>query len=400
MESSVSVKAYLTGPRGKELEIHRFNLETTNNAANFNTLKTKLISLFPLLCQTPGKLQINYKDEEGDLISISSDEELQLALSIPTKDSLFRLYIGRQANHCGRRRLDENGTSDVHPGVSCDGCDGEVRGYRYKCVVCPDYDLCSGCESRQIHSEHVMMRLPTAAQSPRWGGGLMGAGRCPFNRRRMQTCYDKFKDAAKTCTEPQEEAKGAQDMPENPFQKLVENAASHFNAFVTQMNVDANKTSVDGTAPPFPQPQEILKNVGDAVASVLDQLGINVDVQSENMFGQREHCGEQTAEPPKHDQEKTANDVEMSSENEPLLSSRKSSNGETAEGWTYVGDKDKTATTGAVPKEQSHIQSALDQMLSMGFSNEGGWLSQLLQIKNGNIDAVLEVLTPANKIGK
>ena len=41
------------------------------------------------------------------------------------------------------------------------------------------------------------------------------------------------------------------------------------------------------------------------------------------------------------------------------------------------------------------IHEARDQMLSMGFSDDDGWLTQLLEMKNGNIEAVIDVLTPA-----
>ena len=47
----------------------------------------------------------------------------------------------------------------------CDGCDQPIFGLRYKCLVCPDYDLCEECETKALHSEHDMIRMECPTDS-------------------------------------------------------------------------------------------------------------------------------------------------------------------------------------------------------------------------------------------
>ncbi|CAK5108342.1 unnamed protein product [Meloidogyne enterolobii] len=47
----------------------------------------------------------------------------------------------------------------LHLNIVCDSCDKEIRGRRYKCLICPDFDLCQSCEQKNEHFEHAMMRL-------------------------------------------------------------------------------------------------------------------------------------------------------------------------------------------------------------------------------------------------
>ena len=56
-------------------------------------------------------------------------------------------------------------TAAVHTNVNCDGCGiSPLTGNRYKCICCPDYDLCEACvntkNERNIHPQsHLFVRL-------------------------------------------------------------------------------------------------------------------------------------------------------------------------------------------------------------------------------------------------
>lgn len=47
----------------------------------------------------------------------------------------------------------------VHEGVLCDECGANpLVGFRYKCMTCPDYDICGGCKPNTSHN-HLDMTL-------------------------------------------------------------------------------------------------------------------------------------------------------------------------------------------------------------------------------------------------
>ncbi|CAB5363845.1 unnamed protein product [Rhizophagus irregularis] len=61
--------------------------------------------------------------------------------------------------------------SILHYGVSCDCCNYTVRGMRWKCTSCEDYDLCQVCKTKShIHhhpDDHVFELVPHSRTSDR-----------------------------------------------------------------------------------------------------------------------------------------------------------------------------------------------------------------------------------------
>ena len=60
----------------------------------------------------------------------------------------------------------------THPGVTCDNCQQNISGtVRYKCLQCPNFDLCPDCEEKtavrdgKIHpSNHLFLKMRAEAQ--------------------------------------------------------------------------------------------------------------------------------------------------------------------------------------------------------------------------------------------
>ncbi|XP_016413852.1 sequestosome-1-like isoform X3 [Sinocyclocheilus rhinocerous] len=450
---SMTVKAYLIGKEDCNKEIRRFAVDH-DVSTSFEYLKRKVLDVFVGLRTAP--FQVYYKDEDGDMIAFSSDDELMMGLAL-VKDDTFRLYIKQRKEHKrdpsphgvpgfsfppphGAPHFSPPGPNPMgpppmgppgaphmgppyhyppllHSGVTCDGCEGPVVGTRFKCTVCPDYDLCSSCQGKGLHKEHPLLPLfhPMANMFEWFPRGKLW--------RKMRHCM-----WANTQAQAQAQAQNqAQPGPSG-----------------VQQNQDASENMKEnGATDSSLANMEYLKNIGEGVAAMLSPLGIDVDIDVEHE-GQRTKV---TPTPPASSGPPSA----WSESGSIGLLSRGSGPGSQAteesisegtkgqkdqgsdEEWTHLSSKEVDPSTGelqslrleqdgtelpaplstdsstSASKGPTGLREAalyphlpqdadpklvetLSQMLSMGFTDEGGWLTRLLHTKNFDIGSALDTI--------
>uniref|UniRef100_A0A914WD48 Uncharacterized protein n=1 Tax=Plectus sambesii TaxID=2011161 RepID=A0A914WD48_9BILA len=57
----------------------------------------------------------------------------------------------------------QRATAQIHKLVICDSCKGPVYGCRFKCKLCPDYDLCWKCFNRGAHEDTHLPKSTSSA---------------------------------------------------------------------------------------------------------------------------------------------------------------------------------------------------------------------------------------------
>merc|ERR1712047_203703 len=107
-------------------------------------LKEKLRSIFG---SSLGTFRLSWKDEDEDDVIIETDEELMIGLQ-EMKGPLYKLDV-----------VSLGAPDNVK--IPAEQQPTPVIGFRYKCVECPDYDLCGKCEAKGFHPGHNMMRIAT-----------------------------------------------------------------------------------------------------------------------------------------------------------------------------------------------------------------------------------------------
>uniref|UniRef100_A0A672KX48 Protein ref(2)P n=1 Tax=Sinocyclocheilus grahami TaxID=75366 RepID=A0A672KX48_SINGR len=445
---SMTVKAYLTGKEDCNKEIRRFAVDQ-DVSTSFEYLKRKVLDVF--ICLSTAPFQMFYKDDDGDMIAFSSDDELMMGLAL-VKDDTFRLYIKQRKEHkrdpsphgvpgfsflpphgaphfsppgpnpMGPHPMGPPGAPHMgpphhhppmlHTGVTCDGCDGPVFGTRFKCTVCPDYDLCSSCQGKGLHKEHPLLPLfhPMANMFEWFPRGKLW--------RKMRHCMWANTQAQAQQNQAQPGPSGVQQN-QDASENMRENAAT-----------DSSLANM-----------EYLKNIGEGVAAMLSPFGIDVDIDVEHE-GQRTKV---TPNPPASSGPPSARSESGSigllsrgsgpgsqATEESISEGTKKDQGSDEE-WTHLSSKEVDPSTGelqslrleqdgtelpaplstdfstSASKGPTGLREAalyphlpqdadpklvetLSQMLSMGFTDEGGWLTRLLHTKNFDIGSALDTI--------
>lgn len=493
MAQQLTVKAYLKrwNAERQQLEsvdeIRRFAVDQ-DVATSFTYLLAKVTSVFPGL--NNASISLYWRDVDNDMIAFSSDDELMEAVK-NTTDGVLRVYITENQSAVPLS------SGPLHYGVVCDGCEGDVRGIRNKCLVCPDYDLCNKCKTAGMHSEHEMMAIPQPLPMPEIHGPFVGsfgsfppfvpppvpppppppmpqgppgggdAGGCDpdqvrrMTRRAWKRWYkETYGDDHKRKLKKEKKERKEQEKREKKQKKEKDQQTG---AGTDKKSSDSSSSS-ESDADQSPG-TEYLRNVGHSVAAMLDPLGIDVEVDVET-HGQRRRCrrgmrghgtgpwwhgmrggplgmrgrfachprgppGRWCGVPPAWctaqpagaaaagPQQSTAAPQPTQSQNVPAADTN-AETGEMAVGqheasppdqsWMLVNDCGADVESAATGVEQLHVSAdveptspdgggvdrAVEQMMSMGYGNEGGWLTQLLVAHHGDIGRALDAIH-ANK---
>ena len=409
MSSMIQVKAYLLKDDvkinkkaiEKFTEIRRFNIEKSINGGFYNDLLDKILTFFKNVFSNKEKVKTMYLDDEDELIGFSSESELQYAIDMhlalkmsnthhfnSTTLNVFKVYVVKakdDTDSSSSSSDDEKSEDPVqmpHVGVTCDGCGNSVVGTRFKCTTCPDYDLCSACESKGVHKEtgHKFAKIAF----PLFFKPYLGCHR--RNRHhRHQRAHNGM------------------------FNKMFGNIQSSLNTM---------------------SDPEHLKKFGEflksTLAPVLDPLGVDVDYYVDNATKKKE-----THQPSASDSKM---DVETDLKKTSLIKNNTDSNAS-----SLLSEKDNTAAAHSINNNSGYspikpfyphpiisetpklsipknsfqksqedidgfnmvdmerevkIMNAIAQLKEMGFTDENNWLTALVQSKDGNINAVLDLISP------
>lgn len=284
----------------------------------FDRFKTNLIQRYDLLSNTPFKMM--WIDNDGDKISIFNEEDLRTFMEMkatkifvevddgtnpterkPVNVPVIRAPVFRSCRRAergwiagdGRYRGGQAGNQEIngniapstpaepalHAGVLCDGCECEIRGYRYKCIECPDFDLCFQCEMKKLHGDHMMIRIVKPLDRP-------------FNRHYLKAMMKQRCSFREGC-EGKDKEKRARHRNENSafvtFDDIMSDIVKNISTQCTTQSptssdaTNANQNKANPIDPKqfalnsetFSKAGEVLSNLAQHFVSVMDPFAVH-----------------------------------------------------------------------------------------------------------------------------
>ncbi|CAF1120019.1 unnamed protein product [Rotaria sordida] len=375
-QQQIIVKAYYNDLIEKQPEIRRFTIDISSDNDNYQTLET-----------TISKLNTDYL-------------ELLSALNNISAGGVIKIFVKPKLN----KSKESNQNTTIHVGVICDGCQGPVIGNRYKCLECRDYDLCQICSDKNLHSEHNMLKLTRPSQRLFGGHHRCGGRRESFGgNSRFWHHFMRQQCAPATFHVPfdinnflnQFKCKELAELIEVhiPEYLRTEKINEMLNQFKTGEQADK---PIDETI--------LLENVGKILHEFLSSFGINcdysVDKQTEEVKS-------------KEKKEETTTNNNTSTEPKPTAPSATAASTSASTNLPPLDNlleqlqtmfapmfQSQTTTTDSAEdqqvKEQKKINECIERMISMGFVDSNGVLTELIKSKKGDLDQVLDALNPRN----
>ncbi|XP_011345927.1 sequestosome-1 isoform X2 [Ooceraea biroi] len=459
-------------------QVRRFAIDT-DVAMNYNYLRERLQTFFPELRSR--NFIMAWRDDEKENITISTNEELEIALTEMSKDirKICKLYIILQ-NEKETSAEAKKTEKTCHPGVICDMCDKKIYGFRFKCMQCVDYDLCFDCMTLGYHPEHYMVRMTNPVDWSSYHGHRLNHHMRKFVRRMMYSSKDDERKAkggrrggsgTRGCPMFNTTGDACDEQKRSPKEQQQQQHRDPSTEAATEATENPQQ---EVTKDKFSQLMKMLEDNFSSISQFLDPLGISVSVVDDRdankqskpakNAAQEKAAEGQTADETGRESKKFPgkgkklcddsteekagpSDNATSVQKDTAAASCSAEQAAEADEWTMLqcdsamnisraSSASSSSSNGAIPKQAASststapsppaeaakaeppkpmypplpqevkhefyhpnpkIQNAVETMMAMGFSNDGGWLTHLLVSKNGDICQALDVLSAVQR---
>ncbi|CAF1227894.1 unnamed protein product [Rotaria sordida] len=376
MTSTYYVKVYYTKQQQQQPEIRRFIIDISPNNDIYQELCTKIATYQPDIQLNGFTLQ--YIDEENERITFSSNDELRSAILSNKDSNALKIFV---TNNQSINQQESTINKECHNGVECDNCKGSIIGFRYKCVICPNYDLCEKCSSSGIHSEHNMIKISKPGNFYHPYGS-----RCSYRRYRHMLPPSPFIPNTEFFEQVQTQIPQWLPNRENTAQFRTQ-MQHHFN------NIKSNTQSH------MQNSKQYLESVGQYLQQSLSPFGIDCDY----------HVDENTSSTTNNEQQTSTNENTNSSEPSTVPKNSNTDNQQQRQQQRGIssllnmfrtnGTTSPTASatasnnTSQSSSAEKAVEECVEKMKAMGFNDKDENLLQLIRSKNGDLISVLDEMS-------
>ncbi|XP_043253040.1 sequestosome-1 [Colletes gigas] len=395
----LSFKFYLTNNDNTVKEIRRFDSKV--DVVDFQYVCEVIRYFFPELRDED--FTISWLDKDQDKIVIRSNHELKIAIKSMFEDC--KLYVSLCPENQEKPTCN-NKEEILYCGAICDGCDNPIKGFRYSCIECIDYDLCSQCEALKLHANHCMIRFPQQMQLSIYQCFLQETRKFPF----IQQLLLKFGnmnlqvDNVGCCQRPPKQKDGKVDSTRSsaPLGCVIDSFLSNIlNTCETEKKEkDKENVTADKSAK---LPEEEIERTVDAVEKLLPNDITSVVSSLDTTVKKTEETEEWTVIEKNDtlDSGSVSSSVSSSLNNNfekevSALASVASSPSKDNPSNQMINPQVSEKLVSEIINERYHrnpkIQSALATMIEMGFTSNLEYIADLLESEDGVINKVLHLL--------